>query len=124
MPTSGEERDRILTLLEIGQINAQQAAQLLDALASEPARPPEQRRERTLRIRTTNLSAKSQKVHILASLPLNLIRHSLHLGAQLFPTLSDSSFTELLFAIEHGSTGRLLDLQDLEHGERLEIFVE
>jgi hypothetical protein len=31
---------------------------------------------------------------------------------------------DLLRTIENGVTGRVLDLQDLEKGERLEIFVE
>jgi hypothetical protein len=38
--------------------------------------------------------------------------------------VSGSALEDLLRAIESGATGRLLDLQDLEEGERVEIFAE
>jgi hypothetical protein len=56
--------------------------------------------------------------------PVSLIKVSLRLGARLVPQLSNSAIEDLLRAIESGATGRLLDLHDLEKGERLEIFVE
>ncbi len=76
-----DERNRILRMVETGQITAEQAAQLLDAMGSERERPRADRaRSRTVRIRVTNSAA--------------------------------------------GATGRLLDIQDLEAGERVEIFAE
>ncbi len=124
MPTSKDERDRILQMIETGQVTAEQAAQLLDALETESDRPPERIPGRTLRVRATNLNARMQKVHMTATLPVSVIKASLRLGARLIPQLSNSTLEDLLRTIENGATGRVLDLQDLEKGERLEIFVE
>jgi SHOCT-like protein len=124
MSTSKDERDRILHMIETGQVTAEQAAQLLDTLETESARPPERIRGRTLRVRATSLNARMQKVHMTATLPVSVIKASLRLGARLIPQLSNSTLEDLLRTIENGVTGRVLDLQDLEKGERLEIFVE
>lgn len=124
MSTSKDERDRILYMIEIGQVTAEQAAQLLDTLETESDRPAERIRGRTLRVRATSLNARMQKVHMTATVPLSVIKASLRLGARLLPQLSNSTLEDLLRTIENGVTGRVLDLQDLEKGERLEIFVE
>ena len=124
MSTSKDERDRILYMIEIGQVTAEQAAQLLDTLETESDRPAERIRGHTLRVRATSLNARMQKVHMTATVPLSVIKASLRLGARLLPQLSNSTLEDLLRTIENGVTGRVLDLQDLEKGERLEIFVE
>ena len=124
MSAAKDERDRILHMIETGQVTAEQAAQLLDTLDTETDRPAERIRGRTLRVRATNLNARMQKVHMTATLPVSVIKASLRLGARLIPQLSSSTLEDLLRTIENGVTGRVLDLQDLEKGERLEIFVE
>jgi hypothetical protein len=124
MAASKDERDRILNLVEDGQITATQAAQLLDALETESERPSERNRDRVVRVRVTSMNPRLQKANITATLPLNLIRVSLRLGTQLLPQLSNTALEDLLKAIDSRAAGRLLDLQDLDKGERLEIFVE
>jgi hypothetical protein len=126
MAASKEERDRILHLIEDGQVTAEQAAQLLDALEPEQHVPhvSERTRDRIIRVRATGVNARLQKVLLNATFPLNLVRIGLRLGVRLVPQLSESALEELLRTVENGSTGRVLDLQDMEKGERLEIFVE
>jgi hypothetical protein len=130
-----EERDRILRMVEAGEVTAGEAAQLLDALAeAEPERERERERERsmdrsrsrnrTLRIRVSGLNPKQQKIQMTATMPVNLLRVSLRLGSRLIPQLSNSALEDVLRAIENGASGRLLDLQDLEEGQRVEIFAE
>lgn len=130
-----EERDRILRMLEAGEVTAGEAAQLLDALAeAEPERERERERvramdrsrarNRTLRIRVSGLNPKQQKIQMTATMPVNLLRVSLRLGSRLIPQLSNSALEDVLRAIESGASGRLLDLQDLEEGQRVEIFAE
>ncbi len=130
-----EERDRILRMVEAGEVTAGEAAQLLDALAeAEPERERERDRERamdrsrtrnrTLRIRVSGLNLKQQKIQMTATMPVNLLRVSLRLGSRLIPQLSNSALEDVLRAIENGASGRLLDLQDLEEGQRVEIFAE
>jgi hypothetical protein len=75
-------------------------------------------------VRVTSLKAKQQKVYAIAALPISVIRAGMRLGEQMIPQLNNSALRDLLQAIETESSGRLLDLQDLERGERLEIFVE
>ncbi len=122
MSASRDERDRILNLIEEGRVTADQAAQLLDALDGESERPAE--RARVLRVRVTTLNSRQQRINMAATLPLNLIRVSLRLGTQLLPQLSNTALEDLLRTIDSRAAGRLLDLQDLDTGERLEIFVE
>jgi len=120
-----DERNRILHMIESGQMTADQAAQLLDALGPERDRPIINRtRNRTLRIRVTNTAANRRKINLDATLPVYLIEVSLRLGTRLIPQLSGSAIEGLLRSIEEGATGRLLDMQDLEAGERVEIFAE
>ncbi|MBO0783308.1 MAG: hypothetical protein J2P37_31225 [Ktedonobacteraceae bacterium] len=121
-----EERDRVLRMLEEGQINAGQAAELLDALDIEQELVPERpkHRERIIRVRATKLNERSQKAQVLAAVPFQVIKTGLSLGMNLLPQLDSEALRDLMRSIERGSTGRLLDLQDLERGERLEIFVE
>lgn len=123
MVTLTDERNRILNMIETGQITAAQAAQLLDALVSEQ-QPVERVRNRTVRIWMTDSATNSKKMHVTATMPINLISMILHLLTRMVPQLNDGTLQNLIRAIERGNTGRLLDLQDLEEGKRLEIFVE
>lgn len=124
MAVSKDERARILHLIEDGQVTALQAAQLLDALETGDERPVERGRERVIRLRMTSLKPGAQKINVVATLPVSLIRSGLRLGAQLLPQLSNNALEDLLRTIDKRAAGRLLDLQDLDRGERLEIFVE
>jgi len=123
MPEAMEDRNQILHLVESGNLTAAQAAQLLDAMEPEQGRAAQQRnRNRQVRVRVTNLMAPRQKVNV--TVPASLIRVGLRLATRLAPQVSGSALEDLLRAMESGATGRLLDLQDLEEGERVEIFAE
>src|SRR5579859_3072256 len=124
MATSKDERDRILRLVESGQVSAVDAGQLLDTLESEHERPTKPLRDRTIRVRATTIDGKRQKMNVTATLPVSVIKVSLRLGTHLMPQLSDNALLDLLRKIEEGATGRLLDLQDLEKGERVEVFID
>lgn len=123
MPEVMEDRNQILRLVESGNLTAAQAAQLLDALEPRQDRAARQRnRNRQVRVRVTDLAAPRQKVNV--TVPASLIRVALRLATRLAPQVSGSALEDLLRAMESGATGRLLDLQDLEEGERVEIFAE
>jgi hypothetical protein len=122
MASSTDERNRVLYMVESGKLTAAQAAQLLDTLDLERSPSREQSRNRTARVRVTNLATNRQKVNV--TIPVSLIQVGLRLGTRLAPQVSGSALEDLLRAIEGGATGRLLDLQDLEEGERVEIFAE
>jgi hypothetical protein len=130
MAPSIDERNRILSLIEEGQISASEAARLLDALVIEQVQHLERAariQNRTIRIWLTEESdtaTRHQKVKMTATLPTPLIGTSLRLLSHMMPQLNQTTIRQLIDTIERGSTGRLLDLQDLEEGKRLEIFIE
>ena len=121
MTASIDERNHILRLVESGNVTAGEAAQLLDALEVKQEHADERKRKRTVRVRVTNLATNRQKASVTA--PVSLIEVTLRLATRLLPQIRGSALEDLLLTIENGATGRLLDLQDLEEGERVEIFV-
>jgi hypothetical protein len=121
MTASIDERNHILRLVESGNVTAEEAAQLLDALEVKQEHAEERTRKRTVRVRVTNLATNRQKASVTA--PVSLIEVTLRLATRLVPQIRGSALEDLLLTIENGATGRLLDLQDLEEGERVEIFV-
>jgi hypothetical protein len=124
MATTTDERDRILHMIESGQITATQAAQLLDTQLPEYEQSSGQMENRTVRIWMTDMTTNRRKMNMTATIPAYLVSTSLHLLARLVSQLNDSNIQNAIRAIERGNSGRLLDLQDLEEGKRLEIFVE
>jgi hypothetical protein len=115
-----DERNHILHLVETGRVTAEQAGQLLDMLDLEQRESAE--RTRSVRVRVTKLPNSQQKVNVV--LPVHLLHVGLRLATRLAPQVSGSALEDLLLAMASGATGRLLDLQDLEEGERVEIFAE
>jgi hypothetical protein len=121
MTTPGSERNRILKMIEAGQVSADEAAQLLDAIGPAP-RPSERQRSRLVRVRVTDLRSGRQTANV--TIPVSLVNVGLRLGARLAPQLSGSALEELVRSIAGGATGRLLEWHDLEEGERVELIVE
>ena len=124
MTTSTDERNRILSMIESGQITAAQAAQLLDTLLPDYEQSGGQMENRTVRVWMTDISTNRRKMNMTATMPVYLVSMSLRLLARLVSQLNDSTIQNVIRAIEKGTTGRLLDVQDLEEGKRLEVFVE
>jgi hypothetical protein len=123
MTTATDERNRILNMIESGQITAAQAAELLDTLMPEYEQSSKME-SRTLRIWMTDMSTNRRKMNMTATMPVYLVSMSLRMLARVISQLNDSTIQNVLRALERGTTGRLLDVQDLEEGKRLEIFVE
>ena len=115
------DRTRILRMVEAGQLSAEDAANLLDALGAE-ARAGDRARARLVRVRVTDLQTNRQKANV--TIPVSLINVGLRLGARLAPQLSGSALEDLVRAIQQGTVGRLFEWQDLEEGERIELIVE
>jgi DUF4097 and DUF4098 domain-containing protein YvlB len=124
MKTSTDERNRILNMIESSQITAAQGAELLDTLIPEYEQFGSQKENRTVRIWMTDTSTNRRKMNMTATMPVYLVSMSLRMLARVISQLNDSTIQNVLRALERGTTGRLLDVQDLEEGKRLEIFVE
>jgi hypothetical protein len=124
MTTSTDERNRILSMVESGHITAAQAVELLDTLVPAYEQRTSRMENRIVRIWLTDMSNNRRKMNITATLPVYLVSTSLRLLARLVSQPNDSTVQQVIRAVENGTTGRLIDLQDLEEGKRLEIFVE
>lgn len=121
-----EERNRILNMVETGQVSASEAAQLLDTLTARQEQMESRSRPRnhTLRIWVSDTAGKRSQVKMSATLPVPLVSIGLRMISRIAPQLNENTLQHIIDAIERGATGRVLDVQDLEEGKRLEIFVE
>ena len=119
-----EERLRILKLIESGQVSAEEGGQLIEALAEnqERDRPRGAAQPRVLRVRVTDVSSRRQKINV--TIPVSLVGIGLKLGAKLARRMESANTDQIMRAIEGGSLGRIFEMQDLDEGERVEIFVE
>lgn len=120
---TNEERMQILKMLEAGQITAEEAAKLLEALdASTKGEPERDGGANWFRVRVTDTRTGRSKVNV--NIPINLVNLGLKIGARFAPDIKDLDFEEVIEAIRSGVQGRIVDVQDEEEGERVEIFVE
>jgi hypothetical protein len=129
--TLTEERLQILKLLEDGKITVDEAATLLSALengiknentARQPGAPGS---AQWLRVRVTDQQTGKQKVTV--NLPVSLVDVALKVGAKFAPELEDMDnqvVMEAIEAIKSGAQGKIVEVEDLEDGERVEVFVE
>jgi hypothetical protein len=123
---TAEERMEILKMIQSGQISAEEGATLLNALKEdeEPRLGPEPvartQQPRRLRIRVSDLETGRNKVNI--DLPWNLINVGMHMGARFTPEGID--LEEVMQALQAGTEGKIVDVEDAEDNERVEIFVE
>ena len=117
------ERMQILNMLEAGQINAEEAAKLLEALdASAKGHAQSGEHANWLRVRVTDTQTGQSKVNV--NIPMSLVNLGLKIGARFAPDVEELDLEEMVAAIRTGVQGRIADVEDVEEGERVEIFVE
>ncbi len=120
-----DERMKILKMLEEGKLSAEEAARLLKALGK--AKPERRSRPaggeaKWLRVRVTDL--KSGRPTVNVNLPMSLVSVGLKLGAQFVPDTEGIDFRQVQEALRAGLTGKIVDVEDIEEGQRVEIYVE
>jgi hypothetical protein len=127
--TLQEERLQILKMVEEGKISAAEAAQLLSALETGVQKENQQtstegfgRGAKWLRIRVSDGRSGRQKVSV--NLPMGLVSVAMKVGARFAPEMQGISIEEISEMIRSGAQGRIVDVEDVEGGERVEIFVE
>ena len=127
--TTAEERMRILQMIQEGKITAEEGAKLLEALGSrkKPPMPPQPPRApgrdtRLLHVRITDLDSGKTKVNV--NIPMGLVNVGIKLGARFAPSSTNINYDEIMDAIRSGASGRLVDVEDLESGEHVEVWVE
>jgi len=123
---TAEERMEILRMVQSGQVSAEEGAKLLEALKENvkprpgPTSPDRTQQPRRLRVRVSDLETGRNKVNI--DLPWNLINVGMHMGARFAPEEID--LEEVMQALQAGTEGKIVDVEDSEDNERVEIFVE
>lgn len=123
--TTSEERMRILQMIRDGKVSAEEGANLLQALSrgGRPTPPPPPTRDpRLLRVRITDLRTGKTKVNV--NIPMSLVNVGVKLGARFTPPHADVNYDEIMEAIREGASGRLVDIEDVESGEHVEVWVE
>ena len=120
-------RADILNQLAAGQISATEAAARLNAPPKpiEPARPAPlagTAAKRGLHVRVTNLDTGKVKVNV--NVPLSWVEMGLRIGATQRPELAGLDFSEIVEQIHAGASGQLVEVEDVEDGERVEVFVD
>ncbi|MBN1639983.1 MAG: hypothetical protein JXA09_02015 [Anaerolineae bacterium] len=122
-----EERARILQMVSEGKISAQDGVKLLNALRSSRSGAPQAERgspaaPRWVRVRVTDVATGRTRVNV--NLPFSLIQAAAKLGARFTPQTDELDWEELIAAIRDGATGKIVDIEDEEGGEKVQVFVE
>ena len=126
-----DEKFLILKMLQEGKINAEEAANLLDALNSgKEAKKQGGKTEekdsgkpgRWLRVVVTETSTGKSRANI--RIPLGVINAGMKMGAHFTPMVHGVYNDEISKAIQAGLTGQILDVFDDEDGEHVEVFIE
>ena len=123
-----EERMQILKMVADKKITAEEGAKLLSAL--EPDKKKESQvvvvggpsSPRWFRIRVTDLVTGKSKVNV--NLPMSLVNVGVKMGARFAPEVEGVDFVEIVEQIKSGAQGKLIDVEDVQDGERVEIYVE
>lgn len=126
-----EERLKILRMVEAGQITAEQAVKLMDALGRSSvtdsekrnsASPVEGRRtSRWFRIRVTDM--QTGKIRVDVRLPITLVSAGAKIGARFSPDVTGLNMDEMMELIQSGTTGRVFEVEQPQN-EKVEIFIE
>ncbi len=127
-----DERLEVLRLLQAGEITAEEAAQLLDALdrseartrtnaglAGAPGSTTAGRGGGQIRLRVSN--SATGKTNVNLALPLGLVGAGVAVARRFAPDHVPDP-TVLYEALASGARGKILDVDD--EGERVEIWVE
>lgn len=118
------ERMQILKMIENGQVTADEAAKLLEALetGAKDAKRAGATAPRWLRIRVTDLRSGKAKVNV--NIPMSLVNVGLKMGAKFAPEMEGVDMDEIKEAIQMGTQGKIIDVEDEEDQEHVEIFIE
>lgn len=125
--TTNEDRMQILNMVAERIISVDEGAKLLAALEPDQKREPDQSitgpsRPRWVRIRVTDLETGRRKVNV--NLPLGLVEVGARLGARYAPEMQGMDVREIVEQVRNGAQGKIVEVEDVEDGERVEIYVE
>lgn len=126
---STEERLKILKMIQDNKISVEEGIQLLAAIDAPvtPTTPSGPQvvpghEPKFLRIHITDMHTGRPRVNI--RLPISVINAGFKMGAKFSPEVQGLDADQLLGFVKAGVTGQVVDIQDVEDGEHVEIFLE
>ncbi len=132
-----EERIKVLTMVQEGKITPEQAAQLLEAIGTEPNKrqgagggpqhAPEEpfipgRKPKFLRVRVTDTDSGRPRVNV--RLPISMVSVGIKMGSKFAPQIEGIDPQQLMSFIESGEIGQIVNVFDEDDGEHVEVFLE
>ena len=117
-----EERMKILAMISEGKVSSEEGARLLHALQRGTRVGNAGRDPRTLRVRITDIKSGRKKVSV--NIPMSVVSVGIKMGARFAPTNADFDYKDVMDAIKSGVTGKIVDFDDQDEGERVEIWID
>jgi hypothetical protein len=116
-------RTEVLKMVESGQLSAAEAMAKLSA----PKKPSLKLtapagRMRWFHVRVTNLDTGQPQVTV--NLPMSLVQVGLSIGSRFAPEIDGLDWQTIANALNDETTGRIVEVEDLEEGKRIEVYVE
>lgn len=119
----------ILDQLAAGQISSDEAAARLRGGPSAPAPQvpaipaiPAELAGRWLHVRVTDL--ETGRPRAMVNLPLTLVAVGLQIGARYSPRMGQFDLNAILADIRAGTSGKLVEVEDVDENQRVEIYVD
>jgi hypothetical protein len=112
-------------MVEKGQVNADEGARLLGAAGAVSVKGTAESSApspRWFHVRVTDLHTGKGKVNV--NVPMSLIHAGMRMGAKVAPEVAGIGFDELVAAVQEGTSGKIIDVEDEEEGEHVEIYVD
>jgi len=116
-----DDRMRILKMLEEKKVTADEAARLLDALGSGE----ESGKNKFLKVKVWEGGSEKPKVNI--TLPISLVKWGMKMApesAKAKIAEADVDLKVVADALEKGVTGKIVEVDETEKGERVEVWLE
>lgn len=127
-----DERLRVLKMVQENKITSEEAFELLKALeeseAGENPAPvgqpaaPQNLAGRWLYVRVTDTQTGKARVNV--RIPLRMVSAGLRMGKNFAPQVEGLDMDALTQFIASGEVGQIVDVQDEEHGEHVEVFID
>ena len=116
-------RTQVLKMVESGQLSAAEAM----AKLSTPKKPSLKLttpagQMRWFHVRVTNLDTGQPQVTV--NLPMSLVQVGLSIGSRFAPEIDGLDWQTIANALNDEITGRIVEVEDLEEGKRIEVYVE
>ena len=120
---SDVNRTGVLKMVESGQLSAAEAMAKLSA----PKKPSLKLTTpaghmRWFHVRVTNLDTGQPQVTV--NLPMSLVQVGLSIGSRFAPEIDGLDWQTIANALNDETTGRIVEVEDLEEGKRIEVYVE